>query len=327
METAEVRQVVARLSGSVWAFSALCNAAEKGILEQLNEPRTLFHLSERRGVPITLVERILDILVALNMVRREEDIVTADKGLLSLVTTPAKTIFLASLRANYLESRHFIDSGKKPTIVLGWNFTEPEVLQYEGLASAIASEFSFGELPPRLGDLASRLHAPSARFLDVGSGVGAISIAACRFLPNLHVVGLEPQDAPLAEARRNITAARLTDRIELRKQCIEDMADKEAFDFACFPQSFMPDDVVKRGLQNIWRALRPGGWIMVITVCVPGMELQATLARLRDTLVGGSARIPAQVQAMLSDAGFTSVATFKFPRGETSNIIAGQRPI
>jgi SAM-dependent methyltransferase len=128
-------------------------------------------------------------------------------------------------------------------------------------------------------------------------------------------------------ARRNITAAGLTDRIELRKQCIEDMADKEVFDFAYFPQCFMSVDVVKRGLRNIWRALRPGGWITVITVCVPGVELQVALSRLRDMLFGGGGLIPAQVEAMLSDAGFTSVATFKFPRGATANIIAGQRPI
>jgi precorrin-6B methylase 2 len=171
------------------------------------------------------------------------------------------------------------------------------------------------------------LQTPSARFLDVGTGVGSIAIAACRFLPNLHVVGLEPQDAPLAEARRNITAAGLTDRIELRKQGIEGITDKETFDLAFLPQSFMSDDVVKRGLRDIFRALRPGGWVLVITICTQGMELQAALSRLRDTLWGGSARIPSQIQTMLSDAGFTSVNTYKLPLGATNNIITGQRPI
>jgi len=134
-------------------------------------------------------------------------------------------------------------------MALGWNFTEPEILQSQGIASARFGDFIFRELIPRLDDLASRLQAPSARFLDVGTGVGAISIAACRFLPNLHAIGLEPQDAPLTEARRNITAAGLTDRIELREQRIEDMADKETFDLAFLPQSFMSDDVVKRGFR------------------------------------------------------------------------------
>jgi predicted O-methyltransferase YrrM len=261
------------------------------------------------------------------LARREGDIVTADKGLLPLVTAPAKTFFLANLKANYFESRDLIDSAKKPTMALGWNFTEPEILQSQGMASARLFDSILREEVPRLGDLASRLQAPSARFLDVGTGVGAISIAACRFLPNLHAVGLEPQDAPLAEARRNITAAGLADRIELRKQCVEDMADKEAFDLTFFPQAFMSDDGVKRGLQNIWRALRPGGWVLVATICVPGMELQATLSRLRDTLMGGGARIPSQVQAMMSDAGFTSLSTFASSVAVTVKCVAGQRPI
>jgi SAM-dependent methyltransferase len=326
METAEVRQIVEKLIGSVWTFSALCYAAEKGILEQLNEPRTISYVSERSGVPIALVERILDILVALNLAQRDGDNITADKGLLSLVAPPTKTLFLNNLRANYFESRHLIDSARKPAMELGWDFTEPEILQAQGLVSAGASAALVGELFPKLGDLTSRLQGPSARFLDVGTGVGAISIAACRLLPNLRAVGLEPQDVPLAEARRNITAAGLADRIELRKEGIEDITDTEAFDLAFFPQSFMSDDVVKRGLQNIWRALRPGGWVLVITLCLPGMELQAAIPRLRDTLWGGSARIPSQVQTMLGEAGFTSVSMFKYPLGATNSIIAGQRP-
>ena len=85
-------------------------------------------ISERSGVPIALVECIVDILVALNLARREGDIVAADKGLLLLLTLPVKTIFLGNLKSNYFESRHLIDSAKKPTMEFGWNFTEPEIL-------------------------------------------------------------------------------------------------------------------------------------------------------------------------------------------------------
>lgn len=274
-----------------------------------------------------LVERILDILASLSLVRREGDTFTAENGLLPLVTPPAKTFFLANLQVNYFQSRHLIDSAKKPTMTVGWNFTEPEILQSQGFFSASGGDSLRNELYPRLGDLTMRLQAPSARFLDVGIGVGALSIMVCRSLPNLHVVGIDPQEAPLAVARRNIAVAGLTDRIELRKQGVEDITDKEAFDLAFFPQAFMPDDVVKRGLRNIWRALRPGGWVLVATVSITGMELQATVSRLQDTLLGGSARIPSQVQAMLTDASFNSVNTYAFPGGGTINIVAGQRSI
>ena len=325
METMEVRQIFERLIGSVWTFSALSYAAEKGVLEQLDEPRTLSYVSEHAEVPIALVERILDILVALNLAQREGDTYTADKGLLPLVTPPRKAFFLGNLKSNYFESRNLIDSAREPTTELGWSFTEPEILQSLGRAAFRLGDSIFREMVPKLGDLASRLQAPSARFLDIGTGVGGIAIAACRFLPNLNAVGLEPQDAPLNEALQNVMAAGLNDRIELRKQYVEDMVDKEAFDLVYFPQSFMSDEVVKRGLQNVWGALRPGGWVLVQTISMPGMELQATLSRLRDTLMGGGARVPSQVEAMLGDAGFTSVSTLAFPVAPTIKCVAGQR--
>lgn len=326
MEIAEVRQIVDRLIQNDWAISTLCFAAEKGILEQLSEPQTSSDVSEHSGVPVSLVECILDTLVALNLVQHNGDAYIADPGLLPMVKMPVKTFFLANLRSNILQCRDFIDSARKPAIDLGWYFTDPEILQSQGWASAATITLLFFEIFPKLSDLLPRMQSPSASFLDIGTGVGAIAITACRFLPDLHVVGLEPQDAPLAEARRNIAAAGLTNRIELRQQYIEDMEDREAFDLAFFPQVFMPEDVVKRGLNNIWRALRPGGWVLVATLCLPGMELQAAISRLTSTLMGGNTRFPSQVQNLVSEANFISLGTYPLSIAAVVNIIAGQRP-
>ena len=326
METAEIRQSVDKLIGSVWAFATLSYAVETGIPEHLNEPRTIHYVSERTGVPPILVERIFDVLAALNLIQRHGEMFIADKGLLPLVSSPFKNYFLANLRTSHFESRHFIDSANKPESTIGWNFTEPAILQSLGTVSGATIDSSLKEMMLRLDGLAPCLQASSARFLDVGIGVGAISITMCRALPNLHVVGLDPQDAPLAEARRNIAAAGFTNRIELRKLGVEDMTDKEAFDFAFFNQSFMPDDVVRRGLDNIWQALHPGGWLLVPAMSIPGIDLQAALSRLRDTLWGGGARVPSQVQAMMTDAGFTPVSIIERPGAGTAKAVVGQRP-
>lgn len=77
-----------------------------------------------------------------------------------------------------------------------------------------------------------RLRAPTASFLDVGSGVGALAIELCRIWPHLRVVGLVPQAVPLAEGQRNVAAAGPGDRIELRAQRVEQMTEHEAFDLA-----------------------------------------------------------------------------------------------
>jgi len=326
METAEARKVVNKLIDSVWAYDALCFTVKRGILTQLNEPRSLAYLSQHCGVPVSMAERVLDILVSMDMVQREKDVYKIDQGMLPLITEPIKTVFLSNILANYFEGQDLVNSAGKPTITPGWHFTDPEILQSQGMVSAILTEFFIKGLAPKLGDLGARLQSPSARFLDVGSGVGAISMATCRFLPNLQVVGLEPQDAPLALARRNIAAAGLTNRIELRQQRVEEMSDTEAFDLAYLPQNFMPEEVVKQGVSNIRRGLRPGGWIMVLVICVPETGLPAAISRLRDTLFGGDGRCPTQIEAILNEAGFTSITTFKVPQGETYNITVGQRP-
>ncbi len=327
METAEIQQIVGKLILNEWAYSTLCFASEKGIMEQLNEPRTLPYLSEHSGVPVSLVESILDILIALNLVQLKGDTYILDPGLLPMIKMPIKIFYLANLRSNDLECRDFIDSARKATLDLGWHHTEPEILQSQGWASATTISVMFIELFPKLGDLFSRLQSPSASFLDVGTGVGAIAITASRFLPNLHVVGLEPQDAPLLEARRNIAAAGLKDRIELRQQYVEDMEDEGKFDLAYFPQAFMPDDVVKRGLANIWRALRPGGWVVAVATCLPGMELRAAISRLTSTLMGGYARLPDQVQKLVSEANFTSLSTYTLSSTDILTVVAGQKPL
>lgn len=325
METTEVRQVVERLTGPVWAFATLEYAVETGMLEHLNEPRTTVYISERTGVNPVLVERIFDVLASLNLVERQGEMFTADKGLIPLVSPPAKNYFLANLRTSHFQSHHFVETAQKPTSSIGWNFTEPSILQSMGLFSAAGMDSSFKQMMS-LDGLAARLESSSARVLDIGVGVAALSIALCRALLNLHVVGIDPLDAALVEARRNIAAAGLADRIELRKQGIEDLTDKEAFDYAFFPQQFMPDDVVRRGLTNVWRALRPGGWVTVTTTCILGTDLQATLSRLHDTLLGGCAHVAPQIEAIMTDAGFTSIRISEVPGMATIRGISGRRP-
>jgi 2-polyprenyl-3-methyl-5-hydroxy-6-metoxy-1,4-benzoquinol methylase len=319
METDQVRTSVENLFGSLWAFSALSYAIESGILEDLKEPRTISDLNQSTGVPSILVERVCDILASLNFLQRQEDIFKLNESLV-----PKLSFIVAQVRAHSVESLVFIDRAKQPAKSFAWDSVEPAIIQSRGVASASWAASFFKELIPGLGDLAQRVKAPSASFMDVGTGVGAISIAMCRALPALHAVGLDILDTPLVIARRNAASAGLADRIDFRKQDVQDMNDSEAFDLAFFPQMFMTDDVVKRGLANTWRALRHGGWVLVSVGSIPGMSLQASISRLRDTLAGGSARIPSQVQSMLVEAGFTSVSVFD--ASETAKLVYGQRP-
>ena len=111
---------------------------------------------------------------------------------------------------------------------------------------------------PHVPGLLDRLGSEAGAFLDVGAGVAAVSIAMCRQYPAIRAVGLEPASAPLELARRNVAAAGLNERIELRDRRVEELDDEAAFDVAWLPASFLPADTLATALGTVHRALRPG---------------------------------------------------------------------
>jgi predicted O-methyltransferase YrrM len=321
----EVRKLVDDLSTSVWAFSTLSAAAEAGLLEPLAEPCTPTYLSEHSGVPVALVERILDVLVALGLARREGDRFAGEGGLVPLLDPVAGADLLADLRSTYLQSRDLVDRAKQRILAPGWRHSDPELLQAQGASGRALTQMLAEQVFPMLEGLSGRLRAPSAAFLDAGTGVGTIAIELCRLFPELRAVGLEPQEAPLAEARRNVAVAGLGARIELRQQRVEDLTDRETFDLAYLPQVFMPADVVRRGLRAVWSALRPGGWISLPAISAPGGELGPALSRLRNVLWGGDALDAEEVAAIVREAGFESVFVGGAPGSGVKGIV-GRRP-
>jgi predicted O-methyltransferase YrrM len=319
----EARRVVDELSSSVWAFAALTAALEAGLLDLLAEPQQLGATSARSGLDPSLAEGILDVLVALRLAHRDGQVVVAP-GLAPLLGSEAKEVLLAQLRSVDLQSRRLIDGARRGGLTPGWQHTDPELLEAQGRSGKGAIP-AMVQAIRQVPELAARLGQPSASFLDVGVGVGVIAIELCRAFPALRVVGLEPAPAPLAQARRNVAAAQLADRIELRQQGVQELQDSEAFDLAYVAQVFIPDGVFEAGLARVWRALRPGGWLNMPAISATGDDLEAALSRLRNLLWGGGVRLPEQVAERARATGFTGVQVVT-ARGGTFRAIVGQRP-
>jgi SAM-dependent methyltransferase len=331
METREqVGGLVAELSASAWALASLDACLEAGLLEYLTEPHNPVELSERTGVPAPLVEALLDLLVALGLVRRMGDAFIAAPGLQPLLTPPARDYLLRDVRATVLQTQALMEGAKRGAIRAGWTHTDPELLEAQGAGStgAPAARMLSERLFPRLDGLVERLQAPTASFLDVGSGVGALSIELCRIWPHLHVIGLEPQVAPLAEGQCNVAAAGLGDRIALRAQRIEEMSKREAFDLAWLPQVFLPQEAFDLGLRVVREALRPGGWAILLAIGSPGPDPRAALGRLINVLWGEEARSSEEVEQAAIAAGFDPVRSLPGPPGGLTDatFVVARRP-
>ena len=231
------------------------------------------------------------------------------------------------LRPLVAEIRHFwlLDSEllSTPERAPGWTYTDRDVLATGGELTAGFAHV-LARIAPQFENLAARLDGPDGRFLDVGTGVGQLSIAIARHWPALRIVGIDISAPALALARSNVADAGLQDRIELREQAGEDLPDDRAFDLAWIPAPFIPSHALGRVVERVHRALRPGGWVLFATA-KPGTDLRAVLMRFRVATWGGLPTSQEEVEKRLTDAGFTQVRVLPGPPRDFKMIVAARR--
>lgn len=206
---------------------------------------------------------------------------------------------LALIRAELLFAGHLLVSGPGPG---GWQDRDPVVLQAFGEVS-----HGFWRNVERLGspDLLARLATPGARFLDIGTGVGWLSIGMLQRWPCLEAVGIEPLPGALALARANLAAEALSARMTLRRGRGEALTDVMAYDLVFVPGAFIPAAALPAILSAARRALRRGGWLM-LAVMAPSAD-RAVAASFRSALWGGDLIGLEGGAALVRAAGFTTM--------------------
>ena len=191
---------------------------------------------------------------------------------------------------------------------MSWSYEEPSILMAQGHTSTlVAAIFERFVVPALGGDLAARLRAAGASFLDVGAGVAALSVAMCRLWPSLRVVGLEPWEPARTLAREHVAAAGLSERIELRAVAAEALTDADEHDLAWVPTFFISAAVLERALHRVHAALRPAGCVIVGLYARPDDPLAAALADLRTVRQGGAVLSPGDATALMARAGFVDL--------------------
>jgi precorrin-6B methylase 2 len=208
----------------------------------------------------------------------------------------------------------------------GWAHCAPEMLQAAGDVSIAFPRALQRSIASHLPGLAERLAAPGASFLDVGVGVGALSIEVARLWPTLHIVGIDRWAPALALARGRVQAAGLAQRIALREQAAEDLSDINAFDLAWIPGAFVSKEATQTLIPRLYRALRPGGWLLFAIICSSDNTLAAAVARLRTAMFGGFVTTSETIGLLLSRHGFADVRSLLPSAGSPGAVVAARRP-
>jgi SAM-dependent methyltransferase len=319
-----VRQVVGELAGATWTLAALALALETGLLDEIGEPATSPAIARRIDLPAPLVKAVLDVLGTIGFVRQEGPAYLAEPGLASSLEGPSRDLIKAEIRSNLLQPLHLFETARRRNIRLGWCHEDREILQAQGTRSRAVVEAYISHVFPQLPGLVKTLQGPRPTFLDVGSGVAEIAIEMCRRFPTLQAVGLDPLEPAMALAELNVRGAGLEDRIDLRRGRVEDLDEDAFFDLAQVPILFLTEDALTKGLAGLHKALRPGGWVVLQVLGLPGTELPPVL-RLMCVLCGSEGYSPEHAANMLEDAGYEEVAIFPPLPGTPVSYATGRR--
>jgi predicted O-methyltransferase YrrM len=230
----------------------------------------------------------------------------------------------ALIRAMYLNDAKLLFD---KTRTRAWDHVEPEILESIGeIARSLHAQAFARDVVPACEGLAARLRSPGAALLDVGVGVGRSAIALAQMWPELRIVGIDPWEPSLRLARDNVERADLGHRIELRRQGVEALEDRAAFDYVWFANHFIPEQFALPGLRRALGALRPGGWIGVATNNEAAPPPVLALARLREARWGGTDWSAAEAEKVLRDTGFVDVHAPPSPPGGMIVLIVGRKP-
>lgn len=319
----EMRALAHELGTSAWTLSAIGVLLESGLVDHLREPQTTDSLATlcpalARGH----IERCLNVAATAGVITVADGRYRLAEGALPFIAQPARAALAGEIRSTLMQALAFLDSASDKAASPGWRHTQAALLQAQGDASGGFPPMFKALIVSSLGDLAARLDRPGARFLDVGVGVGALAISMCRVWPELHAVGLDVFDVPLGIARENVARAGLEGRIELRQVPAQDLRDEEAFDFAWLPGVFIPAGVLNAALARVRASLRPGGWLLLPIMGAAGENRHRAVGALMNELWGGPVLSTTDGEALMKDAGLSSVRSMPGPPWAPTLIVA-----
>lgn len=238
------------------------------------------------------------------------------------VGPPEAGAVLAELRNLLTIDRKLFHSHTRST---AWDPLDAEIIQAGGEFGHVHGQMLGRMIIPALG-LAERFQRPGAAFLNVGVGSGRLAIALAQMWPSLRIVGVDPCAPAIRIAGENVERAQLGDRIELREQGAERLAERDAFDLAWIPTPFIQQDVFAAVCERTCQALRSGGYAIAAIGNHSVMQPQQAAAfRLRLTLCGGPLWTPPELERQLRDVGFAEVRALPTPPGVPVAIFAARK--
>jgi SAM-dependent methyltransferase len=190
---------------------------------------------------------------------------------------------------------------------------------------AVFFEEVLAALPDLVADLLTGLDA-----VDVRCGSGRWLVAVAQRFPACRLVGIEPEEDWSARARQRVRERGLEARVRIEAADSGDLG-LDAFDLAYFQHALHELPEPATALAAAWRALRPGGRLLVLGWCLPSRDDLATLhgqvitgVGLDESVHGGRLRTIDEHLALFTAAGLPEPRVIALPSDAT--LLVSVRP-
>ena len=316
------------LSSAAWAYTGVSMAFELGVVRALDEPSSAEEIAARLDLEPALVEDLLGVLAAIGAVERtgeRGDVYAATPAFGPFRSGSLARVMRAGIRSDQMQTAEAFRSARAGSLDPGWAHRDPDLLVAQGETAGLF-RLAAEHVLPSLDGLRARLDRPGASFLDVGAGVGVLSREICLVYPEVEATCLEPNEAARALGRERCRESGLEGRIEFVSHEVGELEPGPRFDLALIPQPFLRPEAFADGIGHVRRALRPGGWLLVLALDLPeGEPLTAASRRVRARLWGGGALGCEDLLALLREDGFEDVRA-QAPIG-AYRMYAARRPV
>jgi ubiquinone/menaquinone biosynthesis C-methylase UbiE len=215
-----------------------------------------------------------------------------------------------------------LDLLENPARAPGWSYTDPDILQSQRQVSRLIVR-GIETMAAQRPQISETLRRPGT-FLDVGTGVGWLAIEAAHSWPALRVIGVEPWEPALTLARKNLAQSGVAERVEFRSQRVEHLEEDATFTLAWLPGPFVAAEIADQALEQVHRALVPGGWLIFGFNPLPPGPLEKALARLRIVRSSGHPWTPKEVEEKLQAHGFEQIEVYS--PSPSILFVVGRRP-
>lgn len=222
-------------------------------------------------------------------------------------------------------------------------FRTGETVPFQGRSAAFADTVASAlagvnlmvarKVLPGIAGAAERLHAGGS-LLEVGCGAGRLQLQLAKAFPNARCTGIDIDPTGLAAARQAIASAGLSSRVSILEGDVASAVEPGSFDVVLMVEVLheIAADIRPQVVGACGRALRPGGWLVIVDETYPETAAEARQAEFRFPLQTGLEEMTwgnvvptrAEQERLLNDAGFTGEVQ-RSVFGEGFTLLVAQR--